>query len=111
MDDDYVRVADADEVSGRPFLRVDVDGTPVLLARLDDGSVRAFQTSCPHLGQPLRSGFIDGHTLECPIHFYAYDLDTGENTGPGGGTDLCLSLYDVVEEDDAVYVRVPDPGR
>ena len=105
------RVAASDEVGGPPFLQVEVGGHAVLLARLSDGTVRAFQAGCPHLGQPLRSGFLDGHTLECPIHFYAYDLDSGANTGPGGGTDVCLTLYEVEERDGEVYVRVPTTPR
>lgn len=110
MERGYVQVATAEEVTSvAPFVRVDVEGEPLLLARLDDGTVRAFGARCPHLGQPLSDGELTGSTLECRSHYYAYDLDTGRNTGPGGGTDVRLGIHDVVEHDGAVYVRLRDP--
>jgi nitrite reductase (NADH) small subunit len=83
IEDGYVRVATSAEVGGPPFLRVEAAGTTLLLARLSDGTVRAFGAACPHLRQPLTHGIVTGTTLECPFHFYAYDLDTGRNTFPG----------------------------
>lgn len=103
----FVRVAASDEVAGTPFLVVEVAGRAVVLLRTGDGVVRAFPNTCPHLGQPLRSGQLSGSTLECPVHFYAYDLTTGRNTFPGDRGDLALQLYEVREDDGAVYVRVP----
>ena len=102
----FVRVAASAEVGGAPFLRATVDGTAVLVARLDDGSLRAFSRTCPHLGQPLTHGILDGCTLECPFHFYAYDLDSGRNTFPGDDDDLTLHLHDVHEAAGEVYVRL-----
>jgi nitrite reductase/ring-hydroxylating ferredoxin subunit len=102
----FVRVAASADVGGAPFLRVDVDGTEVLLGRLDDGTVRAFSPRCPHLHQPLTSAIVTGNTLECPFHFYAYDLDTGRNTFPGETRDLDLPVHDVLERDGEVLVRL-----
>ena len=110
--DGFVRVAAADDVGGPPFLRATVDGTEVLVGRLDDGSVRAFSPRCPHLQQPLTSAFLTGTKLECPFHFYAYDLDSGANTFPGDDDDLALPVHDAIERDGAVFVRLRDaePG-
>lgn len=107
MDEDgYVRVAASADVGGAPFLRVTVEGTEVLVGRLADGSVRAFSPRCPHLQQPLTSAIVTGTTLECPFHFYAYDLVSGENTFPGDDRDLALPVHDVIERDGAVLVRL-----
>lgn len=107
MEPGFVRVASSHEVGGPPFRAVEVDGRPILLARLADGSLRAFSGVCPHLGSPLRSAILDGATVECPFHFYAYDLDTGCNVAPGDGADRALQVFDVIEVDGAVHVRVP----
>ncbi len=105
-DDGFVRAASSAEVGGAPFLRVEVDGCAVLLARLPDGSVRAFTPACPHLQQPLTHGIVTDRTLECPFHFYAYDLDTGRNTFPGDDDDLALTVHDVREVAGEVHVRI-----
>lgn len=105
-DDGFVRVAASADVGGPPFLRVTVEGTEVLVGRLADGSVRAFSPRCPHLQQPLTSAFVTGTTLECPFHFYAYDLDTGVNTFPGDDDDLALPVHEAIERDGQVFVRL-----
>lgn len=44
-----------------------------------DGS-RRFKMSryCPHEAGDLSLGYIEGHTLHCPMHCLAIDLRTGE---------------------------------
>lgn len=110
-EDGFVRVAASADVGGAPFLRVTVAGTEVLVGRLADGTVRAFSPRCPHLQQPLTSAIVTGSTLECPFHFYAYDLDSGANTFPGDDADLALPLHDVRERDGEVLVRLRDAVR
>ena len=107
-EDGYVRVAASAEVGGAPFLRATVTGTEVLVGRLADGTLRAFSPRCPHLQQPLTSAIVTGSKLECPFHFYAYDLDSGANTFPGDDEDLALPLHDVLERDGDVLVRLRD---
>lgn len=107
VEPELVRVAASDDVGGPPFLRVELEGgDAILLARLADGTVRAFGAACPHLGQPMTHGILDGCILECPFHFYAYDLDTGRNTFPGDDDDIALPVYEVVERDGEVFLRV-----
>lgn len=103
----YVRVAASGDLRDRPFLVVEVAQRDVVLVRTGDGTVRAFPNTCPHLGQPLRSGEVSGTVLECPIHFYAFDLTTGRNTFPGGSEDVTLQIYDVREAGGEIFVRIP----
>lgn len=105
----YVRACRSDEVDAAPFPVVETEGREVVVLRTDDGELRAVPNVCPHLGQPLRRGELHGTTLECPAHFYAYDLTTGRNTFPGDDRDLALQLYEAVERDGEVFVKVP-PG-
>ncbi|MDX1621795.1 MAG: Rieske 2Fe-2S domain-containing protein [Nitriliruptorales bacterium] len=105
--DGFERVAASGEVTGPPYPLVEVAGRQIVLVRTDDGVIRAFPNTCPHLGQPLRSGELHGPVLECPTHFYAYDLTDGHNTFPGDDRDLELQVFEVREQDGQVHVRVP----
>lgn len=72
-----VRVARVDEIPPEGVLRVDVDGTPALLAHVD-GAVHALRDSCSHEGAPLSEGEVENDTVECPWHFSRFCLRTGE---------------------------------
>ena len=51
-------------------------GGEVLVARLDDASVVAFERRCPHLGCPVVYAAARGR-FECPCHHAAFDPRTG----------------------------------
>src|SRR5919112_1033154 len=57
---------------------VDVDGTPVLVSRPDDGGVCAIANACTHVGGPLDEGERDGNVVACPWHGSRFDLCSGE---------------------------------
>ncbi len=59
---------------GRAYV---VDGEPVAVFRLRDGSLRALSAVCPHRGGPLADGQIDLKVVVCPLHLNAFDLSTG----------------------------------
>lgn len=100
--------------------RVDVGGVPILLARLEDGTVTAASSVCPHKAADLSEGLLYFGAVDCPLHHYVYDLRTGENRYPKNvfPADLAarlapLPLYAVKEEDGWIWVgarRLPfDP--
>lgn len=66
------------------------------------GSLYAVEGTCPHNGSSLAGGFLDGATLMCPQHFWAFRLDTGQIIRPL--LNVCLRTYPVVVEDDTVYI-------
>lgn len=105
--DGFERVAAADRVEQGHMLAVVVAGTELLLTRRTDGTVVAFPPGCPHQGQPLGGGAITGDMLECPHHFYAYDLCSGANLHPGDDDNIRLLLHEVHEVDDGIYLRPP----
>jgi nitrite reductase (NADH) small subunit len=59
---------------GRAYV---VDGEPVAVFRLRDGSLRAVSAVCPHRGGPLADGQIDTKVVVCPLHLNVFDLTTG----------------------------------
>lgn len=59
------------------FMARDVAGTPVIIARQADGSVRAFLNSCRHRATELIWGETSGCTrrFTCPYHGWTYGID------------------------------------
>lgn len=82
----------------------------VLLARTADGTLHATVTACPHLGQPLVTGEVDGDVLECDHHHYRYRLADGVCVGPGGPLAGRLTVHELREDRDGVRVRLATPS-
>ena len=59
------RLADFKEY---PLRRVEADGIPICLARLDSGEVFAISDVCSHEEIELSDGELDGEDVECPAH-------------------------------------------
>jgi 3-phenylpropionate/trans-cinnamate dioxygenase ferredoxin subunit len=61
-------------------VHVDLDGTPVCLAR-SQGEVMAVYDECSHASVPLSEGDVEAGTVECWLHGSRFDLRTGKPTG------------------------------
>jgi nitrite reductase/ring-hydroxylating ferredoxin subunit/uncharacterized membrane protein len=68
-------LADSD-LAEKQALRVEVDGTPILLYRRW-GIVLAMGAVCSHAGGPLEQGTFEGSCVECPWHQSVFDLRDG----------------------------------
>jgi nitrite reductase/ring-hydroxylating ferredoxin subunit/uncharacterized membrane protein len=68
-------LSDADLAEGK-MRKVEADGAPVLLARVD-GEVHALIETCPHMGGPLSEGKREGDTVTCPWHGSCFSLRDG----------------------------------
>ncbi|MFE9637187.1 Rieske 2Fe-2S domain-containing protein [Streptomyces sp. NPDC006463] len=83
-----VRLAFSREVRRGHVHRVRFMGDDVVLYRTQSGVARAVDPYCPHLGAHLGyGGRVDGETIVCPFHGFAYDTDgrcvrTGYGTPP-----------------------------
>jgi nitrite reductase/ring-hydroxylating ferredoxin subunit/uncharacterized membrane protein len=94
--------AAADVVEGRP-LRVDADGTPVVLVR-DRGRVYAMGAVCSHYGAPMEDGEVNDGCLICPWHGSRFRLeDGGVEQGPATSPQLG---FDVRTTGDRLELRV-----
>lgn len=99
-----VRVATlADVAPGQP-LRVEVDGTALVLVRVGD-RIFACGDTCAHRGGPLSGGKLTGTRLACPWHGWMYDVRTGECVFPGRGASV--PSYSVSVDADEVFVECP----
>jgi nitrite reductase/ring-hydroxylating ferredoxin subunit len=65
--------------------RVRAGDTYVLVARLGDGEVVAFDATCPHQITELDEAAIVDGMVSCPRHRYLYDPRSGRNVTPACG--------------------------
>ena len=73
------------------FLTLDIDATPVLLIRGDDGAVRAFHNVCRHRGSQIcREPAGHLRALVCPYHIWTYSRH--------GELVACHGMHDGVDK-------------
>ena len=87
-----------------PLRRVEVDGIPICLARLESGEVFAISDVCSHEEIELSDGELDGEDVECPAHGSRFNVRTGAVSGLPA--DAPVATYPVSVEDGEVFVEV-----
>jgi len=100
-----VPVAALLDVPPGTMLRVQVDGTDILLVNLE-GEVRAMQGICSHEYFELDQGFLTGDSLTCALHLSRFDLGTGEALDPPA--ELPLAMYPVIVDGDRILLELPE---
>jgi nitrite reductase/ring-hydroxylating ferredoxin subunit/uncharacterized membrane protein len=105
---DWTDVAAADDLPTGLPIRVDVDGTAVVLVRSDDG-VFALADRCTHRGAPLDEGQLEKDCLVCPWHGSRFDVHDGSvRRGPATRPQ---PTFAVRERDGRIEIRRPDEQR
>lgn len=72
----WTDVAAAEEVRAGELAEGDLDGVPLVLARLGDRVV-AYADRCTHRGGPLHEGRLEDGCVVCPWHGGKFDLQDG----------------------------------
>jgi nitrite reductase/ring-hydroxylating ferredoxin subunit len=102
-----VRIASADQVGEGRMLRVDANGRPLLVARID-GRFHAIEAICSHAGGRLEDGEIENGCVVCPVHAAVFSLSTGKvAVHTDWATDL--QSFDVIVEGGELSVDLPLP--
>ena len=78
----FVRVCALSDIPAIGALGVTVDGNPVAVVRVADGTVYAISDICSHADVALSEGEVDGCSIDCWLHGSRFDLQTGEPSGP-----------------------------
>lgn len=102
----FRRVATLHELPERAGLCVRVDGIEVGLFRVGD-QVHAMENPCPHAGDPLSEGRLEGAIVECAAHGWRFDVRTGFR--PEDADGFPIPCFRVKLEGDAVFVDLEDP--
>ena len=87
--------------------RVRAGGVAVCLANAG-GRIVAFEDSCPHMKAPLSTGRIRDGLLQCAMHNWRFDLDSGRCVIEKWSW-ACLRLFPVRVEKGKIWVGIP-PG-
>jgi nitrite reductase/ring-hydroxylating ferredoxin subunit len=99
---EYVSVGKVSELRPGQMKWVAVDRERVLLVNVD-GAYYALKDQCGHQRAPLSRGKLQGHVVECPLHFARFDVRTGHLLAGPVGVDV--PIYEVRIEADTVYVK------
>jgi 3-phenylpropionate/trans-cinnamate dioxygenase ferredoxin subunit len=102
MTEDFVEVAKTSDLAPGQMKFVAVDRVRLVLANVD-GSFYALRDVCGHQRAPLSRGRLDGHIIECPLHFATFDMCTGKFVDGPDSADI--PAYEVRVEGDTVYVK------
>ena len=101
---DWTRLASVSDVrEGQPF-PAELDGNPIALYRID-GRIHAIDDTCTHEFATLSDGFLEGRTIECPLHAAQFEIATGRCLCGPAAEDL--RTYEVRVDGEDVYVRAP----
>jgi len=102
MLDGFVAVTTASELAPGAMTWVALDRERVLLANVE-GVFYALRDACGHRRMPLSKGTLEGHVVECPLHFATFDVRTGKPLGGPASADVPTFVVQV--QDDTVYVK------
>ena len=97
-----VRVASATELQAGECKVVEAGGKQLALYNVG-GTFYATDNECRHRGGPLGDGILQGHMIICPLHYWKYDVRTGEQEMSHA---IRLSCYAVTVVDGEVFVEV-----
>jgi nitrite reductase/ring-hydroxylating ferredoxin subunit len=99
---EYVAVGKVPDLQPGQMKWVAVDRERVLLVNVD-GSYYALKDQCGHQRAPLSRGKLQGHVVECPLHFACFDVRTGALLSGPVAADV--PVYEVRVEGETVYVK------
>ena len=103
----WVMVATADEVLPGAAICAPAGDGEVAVFNLD-GELVAVEARCLHRGGALAEGHVSDGVVTCPLHWWRYDLRTGERLG---APDLRLACYPVRMLDGRIEVLMPNTDR
>lgn len=107
----WCEAVQAAELESGATQAVDVDGTPVLLYRDEDGRVSAIESRCSHAGGPLSRGAVCDGIVSCPWHASRFRLRDGAVVrGPATFGQPVLEARQVGDWIEVRRVPPPRPG-
>lgn len=98
----WTKVAERGSIESEAGTEVSIDGRRIAVFNKD--GLHALDAMCVHQDQSIACGKIEGDIVECPHHFWHYNLKTGDLLDYL--KDIRLQTYPVQERDDGIYVDV-----
>ena len=104
MSDGFVKALSASALSPGETTTAEVNGRELAIVNLD-GEFHALDNLCPHQEGPLGEGFVQDGALVCPLHYWEFDIKTGEYLDD---PTECVQRFETKVEDGDVFVKVGD---
>lgn len=106
----YVKIAKSNEIrekKGYKFMFYEDLDIQIAIFRIE-GKLYCVDNICPHRHQDrIFEGIINKDlTITCPLHYWTYSLETGENINKKQGIKN-LKTYDIFEDNGFVWVEKP----
>ena len=99
----WTKVAEKGDIQTGKSKEFEIDGKKIAVFNQD--GYHALDGICQHQdGSIAPEGKIEGDIVECPLHFWHYNIKTGELTDYLKGVKL--KKYEVDVRDDGIYVDV-----
>lgn len=98
----WVRVAGSGEVGQGGGAEVEAGGRRIAVFRA--GRLYALESGCAHQDQSIACGEVKDGVVECPHHFWHYELETGRLLDYLEG--VSLRTFPVEERGGGIYVDV-----
>ncbi|GCE11008.1 Rieske (2Fe-2S) protein [Tengunoibacter tsumagoiensis] len=102
--EDFIQVAQEEDVAEGKLLPLVVEGELICLARYE-GQIYAFTDNCTHISGPLNEGGLEGCAITCPWHRAQFDVRTGKVLRGPARQDLMT--YPVKVANGSIYISLP----
>ena len=99
----WVRVAGRGDLASGEVIGVEAGGRSIAIYDSDEG-LFATDNICTHAYACLSDGWLDGQTIECPLHAARFDIRTGKVLDPPATEDL--KTYPVRLVGDDIEIRL-----
>lgn len=85
-------------------------GEELVLFRSEAGVAGMLEAYCPHLGAHLGDGRVEGESLRCPFHEWAFnptgvctDVPYAKRIPPRAANGACMRSYPIVEKNQVIW--------
>jgi naphthalene 1,2-dioxygenase ferredoxin component len=99
----WVRAANRGNLAEGEVLAVEIEARQIAIFDCN-GTLYATDDICTHAQARLSDGWLDGETIECPLHAARFDVRSGEVLAPPATESL--KTYAVRVVDDAIEVAI-----
>ena len=99
----WVKIANKNEIREGNGKEVHINGQRIALF-LSNNKYYAIEALCRHQDGSLAPGKIEGEVVECPLHFWHYNIRTGELLDYMDGVKL--NTFDVEVRKNEIYLNV-----
>jgi naphthalene 1,2-dioxygenase system ferredoxin subunit len=102
-DSGWTRVAGRGDLTAGEVIGVEAGGRSIAIYDCD-GELFATDNICTHAYACLSDGWLDGTTIECPLHAARFDVRSGQVLDPPATEDL--KTYPVRQSGDDIQIKL-----